>query len=393
MTKRMITFIFSVIFLFTNIFAVNVYAEGEETEVLDISAVSAVIMEASTGQIIYEKNPHERLRPASVTKIMTLLLIYDAIANGSIKWDEEVVVSEHAASMGGSQVYLEANEIQTVEIMTKCIAVASGNDAAVAMAEFVAGTESVFVDMMNERAAELGMVDTHFVNPSGLDDDNHYTSAYDIALMSRELTTKYPEVFDFTTIWMDTIIHKTARGEEEFGLTNTNKLLQWYEGTTGLKTGSTTKAKYCLSGTATRNGLDLIAVVMAAPDYKTRFREVMTMLDYGFAVCRKYEDKIKDTVIDTLEVKKGQLDNADVIALEDFGMILTKKDFDESKMTKQIILPETLEAPIVENQKVGEIIYTYDGVEMGRVDLLAKQEIPFADFKFYLKKIYLKYFR
>ena len=224
-------------------------------------------------------NPYDLL---VLPKIMTLLLIYEAEADGRINWDDEVVVSEHAASMGGSQVYLETGEIQTVGTMTKCIAVASANDGAVAMAEHIAGSEEAFIEMMNQKAKELGMEETHFENASGLDSDNHVTSAYDIAVMSKELTTKYPKVFELTSIWMDSIIHHTARGDEEFGLTNTNKLIPWYEGATGLKTGSTSKALYCLSGTATRNGLDLIAVVMAAPDYKTRFHEVMKMFRLRF---------------------------------------------------------------------------------------------------------------
>lgn len=208
--------------------------------------------------------------PASVTKVMTLLLIYEAEAAGQFGWEETVQVSEHAASMGGSQVFLEPGETQTAAELTKCIAIASANDAAVAMAEFVAGSEEAFVERMNRKAEELGMQETHFVNACGLDVDGHETSAYDIALMSRELMTKFPEIQKYTTTWQDTIIHKTRKGESEFGLTNTNKLIKWYEGATGLKTGSTGKALYCLSGTAERNGLHLIGVVMAAPDFKLR---------------------------------------------------------------------------------------------------------------------------
>ena len=240
-------------------------AFAAETEALQLKSKSAVLMDAGTGTVLYEKNSHEAMPPASVTKVMTLLLIYEAEAAGQFEWEEAVQVSEHAASMGGSQVFLEPGETQTAAELTKCIAIASANDAAVAMAEFVAGSEEAFVERMNRKAEELGMQETHFVNACGLDVDGHETSAYDIALMSRELMTKFPEIQKYTTTWQDTIIHKTRKGESEFGLTNTNKLIKWYEGATGLKTGSTGKALYCLSGTAERNGMHLIGVVMAAP--------------------------------------------------------------------------------------------------------------------------------
>lgn len=216
-------------------------AFAAETEALQLKSKSAVLMDAGTGTILYEKNSHEAMPPASVTKVMTLLLIYEAEAAGQFGWEETVQVSEHAASMGGSQVFLEPGETQTAAELTKCIAIASANDAAVAMAEFVAGSEEAFVERMNRKAEELGMQETHFVNACGLDVDGHETSAYDIALMSRELMTKFPEVQKYTTTWQDTIIHKTRKGESEFGLTNTNKLIKWYEGATGLKTGSTAR--------------------------------------------------------------------------------------------------------------------------------------------------------
>jgi D-alanyl-D-alanine carboxypeptidase (penicillin-binding protein 5/6) len=396
----MISMLLSVNLFANNVIAVDETANettnetmSEASDSLGLTAKAAILMEATTGTIIYEKNAHEQLRPASVTKVMTLLLIYEAVARGDISWDDEVVVSAHAASMGGSQVYLEANEVQTVATLTKCIAVASANDGAMAMAEYIGGSEEGFVNMMNEKARELGMVDTHFVNPSGLDADDHYTSAYDIAVMSRELTTKFPEIFDLTTIWMDKIIHSTARGDEEFGLTNTNKLLQWYEGTTGLKTGSTEKAKYCLSGTATRNNLDLIAVIMAAPDYKTRFEEVMTLFDHGFAVCQKYEDLIGGSVMTPINVIRGEKECIDLVAMADYKMIITEKDFDENNITKEILIPEIIEAPIVKDQKIGDIVYTYDGQEIGRVDLIASEAVEKATFTFYMKKIFSFYFQ
>ncbi|MBC7958822.1 MAG: D-alanyl-D-alanine carboxypeptidase [Vallitaleaceae bacterium] len=396
MIKRVLVVVFGVMILFSGIFALNISAlntlsQATKADSLNLTSQSAVLMEPVTGTVIYEKNSHERLRPASVTKIMTLLLIYDAAAAGKFKWEDEVVVSENASGMGGSQVYLEVNEKQTAATLTKCIAVASANDGAVAMAEFVGGSESEFVNMMNQKAEDLGMVDTHFENSSGLDADNHYTSAYDIALMSRELTIKYPQVFDITTIWMDTIIHNTKRGAEEFGLTNTNKLLQWYDGATGLKTGSTGLAKYCLAGTATRNNLDLIAVVMAAPDYKIRFQEVMKMFDYGFAVCKKYQDPIGQQVMGTVLIKKGVMDEANVVAKEDFNYLSMGQDV--SKIEKKIVIPESMDAPIQANQKVGDLIYTCEGVELGRVDLTIVDPIDKAKFNYYFNKVMNKYFK
>lgn len=391
MVKRLIVVVLGVLIMFSGIFALNISALNtlSQSDSLNLTSQSAVLMEPTTGTVIYEKNSHERLRPASVTKIMTLLLIYDAVAAGKMGWDDEVTVSANASSMGGSQVYLETNEKQTVGTLTKCIAVASANDGAVAMAEFVGGSETEFVNMMNARAKSLGMVDSQFQNPSGLDADGHYTSAYDIALMARELTTKYPEVFDLTTIWMDTIVHNTKRGAEEFGLTNTNKLLQWYDGATGLKTGSTGLAKYCLAGTATRNNLDLIAVVMAAPDYKVRFQEVMKMFDFGFAVCKKYEDPIGQQVVGQMIIKKGVADGAEVIAKEDFDYLLM--GLDASKIEKKIVVPEYCDAPIIANQKVGDMVYTYEGKEIGRVDLIIVDPISKAKFNYYFKSVFDKF--
>jgi len=281
---------------------------AENIPELNITSASAVLIEGSTGTILYEKNKDEQRMPASITKIMTLILIFEALDSGKIKLTDEVTVSEHAASMGGSQVYLEPNEKQTVDTMIKCISIASANDACVAMSEFIAGSESEFVNQMNAKAQELGMKNTHFLNCCGLDDDikeGHYSSAYDIALMSRELVTKHPEISDYATVWMDEFTHVTKKGESKFGLTNTNKLVRYYNGITGLKTGSTSKAKYCLSASAKRNGIDLIAVVMAAPEPKTRFSEAASMLDYGFANCSMYSDDNTDMKIDPVVVKRG----------------------------------------------------------------------------------------
>ena len=247
--------------------------DTNQTVNINIDAPSAILMEASTGTVIYEKASSEKLRPASITKIMTLILIFDALKEGRLKLDDVITVSEYAASMGGSQVFLEPLEQQSVETMIKCIAVASANDACVAMAEQLSGTEEEFVKKMNERAKGIGMNNTHFVNCCGLDVDDHITTALDVALMSRELITKYPEIYSYSTIWMENITHTTNKGSSEFGLTNTNKLIKQYEYATGLKTGSTSQAKYCVSATARKDGVDLIAVIMAAPDYKVRFAD------------------------------------------------------------------------------------------------------------------------
>ena len=292
-------------------------AVAEAAEGPPIQAQAAILMEASTGTVIFEKNADEARNPASVTKIMTLILIFDALKAGKIHLDDEVVTSAHAKSMGGSQVFLEEGEIQTVETLIKCIVIASGNDASVAMAEYLGGDESAFVQMMNERARGLGMEHANFEDCCGLTDSTtHAMSARDIALMSRELITKYPEIFNYSTIWMENITHVTKQGTKEFGLSNTNKLLKMATNfeVTGLKTGSTSLAKYCLSATARKDGIELIAVILAAPDYKARFGDAVTLLNYGYANCRMYRDEdpgaapgasvqngVKDTVAGRME--------------------------------------------------------------------------------------------
>ena len=280
-----------------------------------IEAPSAVLLESSTGKVIFEQNARERRSPASITKIMTLLLTFEALDQGKIKLEDPVTVSAYASSMGGSQVFLAENEVQTLETMIKCIAVASGNDASVAVAEYIAGSEEAFVDQMNQKAAELGMVDTHFEDCCGLtDSDGHYTTAMDVAIMSRELTVKYPQVFEYTGIWMEDITHETRQGSSTFTLNSTNKLLKQYQWATGLKTGSTSKAKFCLSATATKDGIDLIAVVMGAPDYKARFKDAQTLLSYGFNVSDLYLDENTDALED-LRIEGGVEDTVPVLSL------------------------------------------------------------------------------
>ena len=360
-----------------------VYAE--ETDALQLESKSAVLMDAGTGTILYEKNSHDAMPPASVTKIMTLLLIYEAEEAGQFQWEDTVQISEHAAGMGGSQVFLEPGETQTAAALTKCIAIASANDAAVAMAEFVAGSEEAFVERMNKRAEELGMKETHFVNACGLDVDGHETSAYDIALMSRELMTRFPEIQEYTTTWQDTIIHKTRKGESEFGLTNTNKLIKWYEGATGLKTGSTGKALYCLSGTAERNGLHLIGVVMAAPDFKLRFQETMKLLDYGFANYSAQKGLPAGEEMGEISVAKGMTDTVPAVVKEEISMLL-KKDAGSEWETKQELLP-SVDAPVAAGEKVGELIYLIHGKEVGRTDLVTAAAVERANINAMLQRM------
>ena len=262
------------------------------TTAVALASPSAILMEASTGTVLFEKNPDEIRSPASITKIMTLILTFEAIEKGRIKLEDEVSTSAYAKSMGGSQVFLEEGEIQTVDTLIKCITVASGNDASVAMAEFIAGSESEFVNLMNEKAAALGMNNTHFIDCCGLSSDaQHHTTARDVAIMSRELITKYPDIYNYTKIWMEDITHVTRQGTKNFTLSSTNKLLKQYQWTTGLKTGSTNQAKYCFSATANKDGIDLIAVVMGAPDFKIRFSEARSLLEYGFAITKLYVDE------------------------------------------------------------------------------------------------------
>lgn len=354
---------------------------GVSGSAVNISAKAAVLIEGDTGEIIYEKNKDTELVPASITKIMTLTLIFDAIEQGKISLEDEVTVSEYAASMGGSQVFLEPQETQTVNTMIKCISIASANDAAVAMAEKIAGSEQNFVKMMNEKAKKLGMKHTQFKNCSGLDDDiksGHFSSAYDVALMSRELIMEHPEISDYSTVWMDSITHKTKKGETEFGLTNTNKLVRFYDGITGLKTGSTSKAKYCLSATAQRNGLNLIAVVMAAPDHKVRFTEAQSLLDYGFANCSVYEDDYADMKWEPLRVKNGIPSDIAVYPKTKFSHTFTS-EFNASDI-KRTVTFKKVTAPIKNGDEVGSVLYTYKGNEIGSMPILARQDAKKAGY-------------
>ncbi|MCI8854476.1 MAG: D-alanyl-D-alanine carboxypeptidase [Lachnospiraceae bacterium] len=353
-------------------------AEGSS---MGISAPSAILMEASTGTVIAEKNAHQQLPPASVTKIMTLLLIFDNLGTGKIKLEDSVMTSAYAASMGGSQVFLEEGETQTVDTMIKCISVASANDASVAMAEHIAGSEELFVEWMNERAQGLGMADTHFVNCCGLDVEGHVTSAYDIALMSRELITKYPQIHNYSTIWMENITHTTRRGSEEFGLTNTNKLIRQYPYATGLKTGSTSQAKFCLSATAEKDGIELIAVIMAAPDPKIRFADAKNLLNYGYSKCSLYKDTDKLPPV-TLPVELGVKEEIKGEYDGSFSYLSTTGE--ELKSIKKEWVYNQLEAPVEKGAQIGCIRYLLNGKELGQLPILAAESVEKAGYRDYL---------
>ena len=363
---------------------------GQQTESADlIQAPSGVLMEAQTGTVIYQKDSDTRRSPASITKIMTLILIFDALEKGNLKLDDIVTTSAYAKSMGGSQVFLEEGETQTVETLIKCIVIASGNDASVAMAEHICGSEQEFVRHMNERATELGMKNTHFEDCCGLtDSSNHYTTARDIAIMSRELITKYPKILEYSSIWMENITHVTKQGTKEFGLTNTNKLLRSYDGCVGLKTGSTSLAKYCLSAVAKRNKITLIAVVMAAPDYKVRFKDAASMLNYGFSRCSLYIDE-KMQPLPEVPVKKGKEKSVPLVYEKQFQYLNTDGET-IGKVEKKLRIHREVKAPLKKGSQAGEMIYSADGKELGRVRILYARTIGQATYLDCVKELLKK---
>lgn len=361
----------------------------ETTGGILLTCPSAILMEASTKSVIYEKAPDERRSPASITKIMTAILIFDAIEAGKISLEDEVVTSAYAKSMGGSQVYLEEGEKQTVDTLIKCIMVSSGNDASVAMAEYIAGSESSFVQMMNERAASLGMENTHFEDCCGLtDSDNHYTTARDIALMAQELITRYPQIKSYTTIWMENITHVTMQGSKEFGLANTNKLLKQYPYTTGLKTGSTNKAKYCVCATANKDGVELIAVIMGCPNYKDRFTEAQSLLQFGYTTCKLYQDENPPELMPIL-VKGGIDKQVPAVYKEKFSWLFVSGE-DFSNIEKMLTTNE-LTAPIEKGEQIGTVTYRLNGKELGSIGIYAEESVREAKFFDYLLNIVLQW--
>ena len=378
LVRTTICYMFSVWLILTSVLRVQAAP--------DVSAPSYILMETSTGQIICEQEADVRRSPASITKIMTLLLIFDHLDTGRIKLEDEVITSAHAKSMGGSQVFLEEGEVQTLDTMIKCIAVSSGNDACVAVAEYIAGSEEEFVAMMNQRAEDLRMDNTHFVDCCGLtDSDEHYTTARDVAVMSRELVTKHPEVYNYTKIWMEDITHVTRQGTTTFTLSSTNKLLKQYEWATGLKTGSTSKAKYCLSATASKDGIDLIAVVMGAPDNKVRFQDAVALLNFGYSVSNVYVDENKES-LPALTVKGGVEDEVNLSFAGEFRYLDTKGS-NLSQIEETITLPEMVEAPVAEGQAVGEAVYRLDGQRIGGVSIVAAKAVEKAGYRDYVVKL------
>ena len=359
--KRVICFFICVCFM---MHSVVVFAESNTD--LGLNAKSAILMEESTGNILYESNPDERLPIASVTKVMTMLLIMEAVDSGKISLDDMVTVSENAMSYGGSTMFLETGEQLTVNDMLKGIAVASANDGCVAMAEHLAGSESAFVDMMNEKAKKLGMENTHFMNTNGLDEDDHYSSARDVAIMSRELM-KHETIFNYTSIWMDTL-----RGGK-FQLANTNKLIRFYDGANGLKTGSTSKALCCLSAAAKRNDMQLIAVVLGAPTSAERFASAKSLLDYGFANYAVNTQITAGDEVQKIAVEKGVDKEVGVVAGDSCSTLVKKGQ--EDNITKEIKIDETITAPIEAGQKIGTMTISRDGEVIADIDLNASSAV------------------
>ena len=378
MKKRRACSIFFLVMIFV---CTGVYAKEEpNSQTMAATARCFILMEQSSGQVLLEHNSQEALPPASITKVMTLLLINEAIDAGKISWDDQVTISEHAAHMGGSQVFMEPGETQTVRDLVKCICIASANDAAVAMSEYIAGSEEQFVELMNKRAKELGMDHTEFKNACGLHVEGHVSCAKDIALMSRALLEEHPEMSKICTTWMDTITHRTRRGESEFGLSNTNKMIKWYNGLTGLKTGYTPQAKHCVSATATRDQMGLIAVIMGAADGKIRFQEAAQLLDYGFA---NYKVKVGPqigTIIGQHPIKKGTQKQIDVATGETKSFVVPKSSAG-SELTYEMQCNEALVAPIAKGETVGRIVYYLDGNEVGEGTLVSASDVKKATLK------------
>lgn len=347
------------------------------TSLTDLKAKSAILIDANTGTVLLEKNSHEKLPIASVTKIMTMLLIMEAIDSGVVDYDTKVTVSEYSWSFGGSQVWLEPGEVFTVDELLKAVAIHSANDASVALAEAIAGSEEAFVVMMNQKARELNMNDTNFLDCSGLTDVGHYSSAYDIAVMSRELLLKHPEITKYTSTWQAKF-RENVPGKDYVSLDNTNKLVRHYTGTVGLKTGYTGAAGHCLSAAVVRNGQQLISVVLGEPDSNTRFAESRKLLDYGFA---NFETVTVDTMgeaVGKIEVKRGMQPVTDAIFKEDVKILMKKGE--KGKIERVIRLNDDIKAPVKSGQKIGEVIYTLSGNEVGKADIVAAGDVQRASF-------------
>ena len=374
MLKRVVCFLL-MLSLFSS---VNTKAK----DINSLTSPSAILLDGYTGKVLFEKEPDKKLPPASVTKIMTMLLVMEAIDRGQISLDDVVTVSENAAKKEGSHIFLAPNEQMSVRDLMKGVAVASGNDASIALGEYLAGSHEKFVEKMNSRAKELGMTNTHFVNCNGLDADGHLTTARDIGIMTVELL-KHPKIFEFTTIWTDTLRNGT------FDLANTNKLIRFYDGANGMKTGSTSKAGCCISATALRDGMQLVAVIMGAPNSKERFSDASTLLNYGFG---SFENRVlgkADKVYKHLEVNKGVNQTVSVKQKNDFSAVIPKGKGGE--ITSKETLPEIVESPIKKGQKIGDISFFAGSEKLGSVDLIADEDVEKIGFLFAFKKLILSF--
>lgn len=400
--RKLLISLFSVfifIFLFLNICycSADTFIWSEDSSVvytsalpnntsnLNLECASAVLIEQNSGKILYEHNCHEQLKPASVTKVMSILLIMEALDSGKINLEDKVPCSQNAANMGGSQIWLDTREELTVNEMLKAICVASANDCTVAMAEYLTGSEEAFVEKMNIRAKELGMNDTCFKNCHGLDTDGHVTSSYDIALMSRELLKNHPNITNYTTIWTDTL----RDGKSE--LTNTNKLIRNYKGATGLKTGSTSLALYNLSASATRDDLSLIAVVMKAPTTQIRFSDAEKLLNYGFNNFSYSKLATKNTVLKSVNVAKGVASCVNVVYSDDCGALIEKNS--NNNIEQIINIPDNIQAPIYKGQKIGDISYVLNGENIASVSIITDEDVPKINLSTMMEKIFFQWFR
>lgn len=377
--KKFISFLLILVFVISQ--GSIVFADIKDAK-LDLVSKSAILMDASTGKVLYEKNSHDKLPPASVTKIMTLLLICEALDDGKIKENDQVQISETASSMGGSQIFLEPGEIQNVDTLVKSIAVASANDACVAMAEYIGGSVEEFVDLMNNRAKELGMKDTNFVNTNGLPVDNHYTSAYDIALMSKELL-RHGKISKYLTTWMDEVV--VGKKQAKIGISNTNKLVKHYEGTTGVKTGFTQQAKYCLSASAVRNNTHLIAVTLCAETSPMRFKDATTLLNYGFANYESIKICGANEKVATVKFRKGEEENVDLVAKDDLSVLIKKGEDKDFK--KKVEIKEDLKLPIKKDTELG-VVKVYRGKELvGETKIINSEDINKASYLQMLRRV------
>lgn len=395
--KNRIIFLFTLFLTFTSSFSygftsLTIWNNLENTDevnssienYINLESESAILIESTTGKILFEKDIHKKLRPASITKIMSILLIMEALDRGEISLDTEIPCSEHASSMGGSQIWLDTQESLTVEEMLKAICVVSANDCTVAMAEYLCGSEELFVQKMNERAKELKMNDTTFKNCHGIDEDDHLTSSYDISIMSRELLNNHPEITKYTTIWMDSL----RNGQSE--LVNTNKLIRTYNGATGLKTGSTSLALYNLSASATRNDLSLIAVVLKAPSPKIRFTEAKLLLDYGFNTYSFKKLCQKDKIHTNIAIGKGIENSLNLVYEKDLGIVNKKTDL--NNIVENVSISENIAAPISKGDVLGKITYLTENSELASVNLVAETDIQKISLTSVFKKISFYWF-